>query len=149
MPLIEETITEQPRDQIDIPCRVCTKMIMRVDGWNREAYPTVPEQAAFLNQVADAKGWGYGQDWIDGEYRAYYVCPSCLKTSPDAIERILPRFSPRSLCAACGNDSVSTVHCHGRIATCELGAPRDHLHRTCERCGNRWIEGRLDDPKAK
>lgn len=144
------TIEEKP-DALDNPygvrCAKCTA-VLYAEGWNIAAYPTGREQAAYLNQVADAHGWGYGQDFIDGEYKAYYLCPTHLKTSEEAMARLLPRYSERSLCSACGYTDVGTKHCHGRVATCELGAPRNHLHRTCERCGNAWIEGRLDDEKV-
>lgn len=139
-------------EEISIPpyvrCRDCKRQLNAPD-FLLAANPTVGEQYAFWSQVAESKGWGHGSDHIDGEFVGVFLCPEHVRQSPQAMERELPRYSNHAICAACGYDKLDVRHCKGLISTCELGAPRNHLHRTCQRCSWSWIEGRKDDAKAK
>jgi hypothetical protein len=134
--------------EFDLRCRHCAR-ILKIQEFRIEAYPTAGEQYAFLALCAEAKGWGHGTDFIDGEVKAVFVCPEHVRQSPQAMERELPRYRNHTNCSACGYDKLDVKHCRGLVSTCELGAVRNHLHRTCQRCGWTWIEGRLDDVKAK
>ena len=134
--------------EYELHCRY-RQRVLKVPDFIIGAHPTAGEQYSFLSDVADAKGWGYGKDWIGGELQGVFVCPEHVKQDAEALARVLPRFNPNSTCAACGSGNATTRHCHGRVSTCELGAPRLHLHRECPNCKFEWIEGRLDDPLTK
>ena len=67
----------------------------------------------------------------------------------------LPRFNEMSPCPACGYQDTaapaqmwacSGQSMSGRIwsGSCMESAPYLHLHRVCARCGDEWLEERLD-----
>lgn len=145
--MAEETKIPNPFEY-EVGCYIC-KRKLKVSDFQREAYPTIGEQYAFLSIVAEAKGWGHGIEFIDGENQGVFLCPEHVRQTPEAMEKDLPRYRNHANCHACGGDKLDVKHCKGLASTCELGAPRNHLHRTCQRCGWSWIEGRLDDAKAK
>jgi predicted nucleic-acid-binding Zn-ribbon protein len=59
----------------------------------------------------------------------------------------MARYRPESACEKCGNTTAATVYCGGagdreHVAGCEESG--EHLHRTCARCGYRWLEDTLN-----
>lgn len=130
---------------------LCTKCcVARLDApdFDQQANPTIGEEFGWLCKVADARGWGWGSQIVNGQNTGIFICPACLKHSDEAANRILTKYTEKGKCSKCGNTNLGTKFCNGRVSTCELGTPRDHLHRICRRCGYVWIEGCLDDPKT-
>ena len=82
-----------------------------------EALPMILEQ-----------GWALRQTPAGG---SYVVCPACSKLPQYPP---LPPYDPRLKCPACGNRKLTTRFCDGRSRMCRAGV-RDHLHRSCARCG--------------
>lgn len=133
----------------DIGCTIiCSKCaaFFRVPDIDFRANPTLREQYGYIAKVAEVNGWGHGVELVGAEARAIFTCPACLRRSPDALKRVLPRYNTKAQCGACGSTRIGTKHCKGLVSTCELGATRDHLHRFCRNCAWSWIEGRIDDP---
>lgn len=147
MPELSAPSAPDPVKDFDIGCRHCPR-VLKVKDFQIEAYPKAGEQYAFFCQVAEANGWGYGTDYINGEVAAVFLCPEHVKQSVEKKDEILLRFSETAKCSACGHGAVDVKHCSGLSSACEFGHPRLHLHRTCQRCGFSWVEGRLDDPKT-
>lgn len=59
--------------------------------------------------------------------------------------RPLPPYSDVSTCPKCGHNSVTTLYrdvC--RYWPRPPDDPREHLLRTCERCGYSWAEAPID-----
>lgn len=148
MPALPKPSEDPPIGDVPIPCMHCERSII-VPADQMPPCENVGDLFAVLWPVADAHGWGYGQAWMSNgampELSNVFVCPVCLKKPEEAMTRVLPKFKEDRHCPACDHDDVSTKHCRGTILSCELGAPRNHLHRTCKRCGWSWIEGRLDE----
>lgn len=145
MPKLPDPPDQPPINEYPIACAYCERKITA--AMPLETLNDANELFAFACSVADAQGWGYGHAWLDGELQPIYVCSACVKKPEEAMARALPRFDVLAHCPACDHDEVDVRHCHGRTMTCELGAPRNHLHRKCKRCGWSWIEGRLDDER--
>lgn len=58
-------------------------------------------------------------------------------------------FNPDAKCSKCGFDDITVAHCDGYTHNCFRRGTTEHLHRTCARCGYRWIEMCLDSEKKE
>lgn len=132
-----------------VRCDKCPQILDAPNfDWRSEKTPG--EQYGVLAKVAEKRGWRHGTRVVMGQTVAAFTCPACFKQAEEAKTRVLPRYDCRSKCSACGSSGeVGTKFCTGLPDDCELGAVRDHLHRTCGNCGKTWIEACLDDPIGK
>lgn len=85
-----------------------------------------------------AEGWVIRTNQAGGKYA---VCPACA-VIPELPP--LPAYEPRMRCSACGHNRIGTKFCDGRARACK-GGIRDHLHRTCLRCGYDVIQATKKD----
>lgn len=131
-----------------VGCEKCPR-ILEVPDLDWRSVKTPAETYAVLSATAENHGWKHGVFMVSGVKKAVFTCPACITQAKESIEQLLPRFNANANCGACGHDQIDTSHCRGLNHSCPFDAARNHLHRTCKRCGRTWIEGCLDDPKTK
>ena len=129
---------------VAVGCCKCKVMHIRDPEFKWESVDPKRETVelfAHMSQIAEAQGWAVHIE--NGE--AMFLCPACLKLNKDAETRILPRYKAKGPCVKCGESNPKTQFCDGKPPSCGLGAIRDHIHRTCLRCGYGLIESCLDE----
>ena len=112
----------------------CGKSLLLPDRVVREPYDNESKRT-WMEEIQDeatplivSEGWAIRTNQAGGRYA---VCPACA-----AVPELppLPEYESRMKCPACGHNRIGTRFCDGRARTCR-GGVRDHLHRTCQRCG--------------
>ena len=56
----------------------------------------------------------------------------------------MKEFDENAVCPKCGRDDVTTKYHNPIHFMCHCHETREHLHRTCARCGYSWHEKCLD-----
>jgi len=126
-----------------VTCAKCNVAVLFHPTFDWRLNPDPKDHFTEISKFALDNGWA----WEAKDDKWIFICQRCIEVKEEALNKDLPRYVKNNSCCKCGGNDVSVKFCYGR-ENCNFGAPRDHLHRMCRKCGYKWVEGCLDDPKT-
>ena len=131
--------TDIPIADLQVECAACRTPLV---------VPDVPTKGLSVGEVNDlveprvlSKGWGIRRGPTGGRE---FCCPRCTAELHEKATAPLPPYSADACCPKCHHDDVATKYFTGREHDAPLGVPREHLGRTCRRCGYAFVQGCAD-----
>jgi hypothetical protein len=113
----------------------------------------VPTQGLTVGEVNDyveprvvRKGWSVRRGRGGGRE---FCCPHCTAAEQAKLTGELAPYSAETICPKCRHDQVATRYWTGRETQAPLGVSREHLGRTCGRCGYVFVQACADRKKAE